>query len=358
MESSRAMDTGATATSAPSGGAAWGAALGPGLVLAGAVAFFADRIGGWETTVSQAWLGRPVAIAPPVIALLIGIALHGVAARPLFNPGLTFAIKKVLRWAIALLGLNIAFSDISGLGVSTAAMVIFSMLVTLAAGVMFARVLKLGDSFGALAGAACAVCGASAALATSSVLPDTPERETNTAFVVITTNLIATLAVVAYPAFCAAVGFDERATGVFLGASIHDVAQVVASGYSVSKSAGNVALVVKLFRVFLLLPVVLGVGWWFARGGAATGKAKVPAPVFALMFLVFVAVNSLGWAPALVKDALLGCSRWGLLMALAALGLNTSLTSIARVGLKPMIAVGLTTLVIFALPAIWLGAWG
>ena len=171
------------------------------------------------------------------------------------------------------------------------------------------------------------------------------------------TLLVALLAATALYALLFALLIYENATGVFLGASIHDVAQVVASGYSVSKSAGNLALVVKLFRVFLLLPVVLGVGWFFARRGAATGRAKVPAPVFAMMFLVFVAVNSLGWAPALAKDALLSCSRWGLLMALAALGLNTSLTSIARVGVKPMVAVALTTLVIFALPAIWLAAW-
>ena len=232
------------------------------------------------------------------------------------------------------------------------------MIASLAAGLLFARLFRLGDAFGALAGAACAVCGASAALATSSVLPDSRDRETNTAFVVITTNLIATFAVVAYPAWCAFVGFDDRTTGIFLGASIHDVAQVVGAGYSVSKTAGNIALVVKLFRVFLLLPVVLGVGWFFARQGAEVGKAKVPVPVFALMFLVFVAINSSGLMLPFAKEALLTASRWGLLLALAALGLNTSLASIARVGLKPVLAVGLTTAVVFALPAAWLATMG
>jgi uncharacterized membrane protein YadS len=146
--------------------------------------------------------------------------------------------------------------------------------------------------------------------------------------------LIATFAVVAYPPICAFFGFDDRATGIFLGASIHDVAQVVGAGYSVSKTAGNIALVVKLFRVFLLLPVVLGVGWYFARQGAAVGKATVPVPVFALMFLAFVAVNSSGLLPPFAREALLTASRWGLLLALAALGLNTSLTSIARASVR------------------------
>jgi uncharacterized integral membrane protein (TIGR00698 family) len=351
------METSTAAPVAPRLGA-FVLSLAPGLLLAAAVAFAADRIGGWEASLSQGWLGRPVAIAPPVIALLIGIVLHTAAARPQFTPGSSFAIKRVLRWAIALFGLNIAFSDIRGLGASSVAMVVATMIATLAAGLLFARLFKLGDAFGALAGAACAVCGASAALATSSVLPDSRDRETNTAFVVITTNLIATFAVVAYPPFCAFFGFDDRMTGIFLGASIHDVAQVVGAGYSVSKTAGNIALVVKLFRVFLLLPVVVGVGWFFARQGAAVGKAKVPVPVFALMFLVFVAVNSSGLMPPFAKEALLTASRWGLLLALAALGLNTSLTSIARVGLKPILAVALTTVVVFALPAAWLATMG
>jgi len=351
------MDS-STAASPASRPAAFFLSLAPGLLLAAAVAFTADRVGGWEASLSQSWLGRPVAVAPPVVALLIGIALHGAAARPQFTPGSSFAIKKVLRWAIALFGLNIAFSDIGGLGVSSAAMVVVSMIATLAAGLAFARLFRLGDAFGALAGAACAVCGASAALATSSVLPDSRDRETSTAYVIITTNLIATFAVVAYPAFCAWLGFGERTSGIFLGASIHDVAQVVGAGYSVSKTAGNIALVVKLFRVFLLLPVVLGVGWLFARQGADVRRAKVPVPVFALMFLVFVAINSFGLMPAPAKEALLTASRCGLLLALAALGLNTSVASIARVGLRPVVVVGLTTIVVFALPAAWLAMIG
>ena len=104
----------------------------------------------------------------------------------------------------------------------------------------------------------------SAALATASVLPRYKEREADTAFVAIAVNILATIAMVAYPAVCDLLGFDQCTTGIFLGAAIHDVAQVVGAGYAVSDAAGNVATIVKLFRVFLLLPVVLGVGWWFA----------------------------------------------------------------------------------------------
>lgn len=330
------------------------ATLLPGLALAAAVAFAASRLSIWETSLAQAWFGRPIAIAAPVIALVIGIAFHPAAARASVTPGLTFAIKKVLRWAIALFGLNIAISDILGLGLGVVAMIVVTMATTMVSGILFARLFGKGDSYGALAGAACAVCGASAALATSSVLPDTPQRESDTAFVVITTNLLATFAILAYPPLCAALGFSDRVTGVFLGAAIHDVAQVVGAGYSVSKEAGNIALVVKLFRVLMLLPVVLGVGWYFAGQGGDAKKAKVPVPVFAFMFLVFAGVNSSGLLPAAVKTALLTASGWGLLLALAALGLNTSIGSIVRVGPKHLAVVLCTTLVVFAMPLAWL----
>ena len=339
---------------APAGVVSRAIALLPGLAMAGVVAFVASRLSVWETGAAQPWFGRPIAIAAPVIALMIGIAFHAAAARPSVTPGLSFAIKKVLRWAIALFGLNITLSDIIGLGVGTAIMVIFAMAATVGSGLLFARLFGKGDAYGALAGAACAVCGASAALATSSVLPDTPRRESDTAFVVITTNLLATFAILAYPPLCAALGFDDRATGIFLGATIHDVAQVVGAGYSVSKEAGNIALVVKLFRVLLLLPVVLGVGWFFSARGGDAKRAKVPAPVFALMFLVFAGVNSSGLLPAIIKSALITASGWGLLLALAALGLNTSIGSIVRVGPKHLAVVLCTTAVIFALPLAWI----
>ncbi len=326
----------------------------PGLLLAGALAFLSVELEPWTTRATHALFGRPVTITAPVLGLLIGMALHPLAARPFFAQGSSFAVKRVLRWAIALFGLKIAAADIIGLGLGTALMVVVSMALTLVSGVLFARLFGRIDLYGALAGGATAVCGASAALATASVLPQYKGREADTAFVAITVNLLATAAMVAYPPICAALGFDDRTTGVFLGASIHDVAQVVGAGYAVSDTAGNTATIVKLFRVFMLLPVVTGVGWWFASQGGDSHKAKVPVPVFALMFLVFVAVNSLGVLPAPAKSALVEASRWGLLIAIAALGLNTSLHSILRVGPRHILVVLGATLVVFVVPLAWI----
>jgi uncharacterized membrane protein YadS len=110
---------------------------------------------------------------------------------------------------------------------------------------------------------------------------------------------------IAYPPLCALLGFGPRATGIFLGATIHDVAQVVGAGYAVSDEAGNIATIVKLFRVFMLLPVVLGVGWWFSSQGGDSHKARVPIPVFAIMFLASVIINTLGILPPLLKFGLI-----------------------------------------------------
>jgi uncharacterized membrane protein YadS len=124
-----------------------------------------------------------------------------------------------------------------------------------------------------------------------------------------------------------------------LGATIHDMAQVVGAGYAVSEPVGNTAVIVKLFRVFLLLPAVLAIGWWFTRAGTEHAAAKVPVPVFALAFLGLCIVNSIMplvpdvlpvYAP--VKAVLIQLSSWGLLIAIAALGLGTSLTSLLRIG--------------------------
>jgi len=309
------------------------------------------------TAVTAAPLLAGVAPIPAmVIALLIGIALHPVARRPLSQPGIVFCLKVLLRWAVALLGLRIALGEIAALGSLTAVVVIVSMAVTLAAGFLLARAFALESGYGALAGAGTAVCGASATLATSIVLPDYKGKETDVAFVVVAVNALSTLAMVLYPLVCIWLGFDPRTTGVMLGATIHDVAQVVGAGYAVSETAGNTAVVVKLFRVFLMLPLVLFIGWLFARRAVASAAAKIPIPVFALVFVGLCALNSIvaafpAVAPAFaqLKAPLVEASTWGLLIAISALGLGTSLTAIAGLGWRHVATVIGTTLVILVM---------
>lgn len=316
----------------------------PGVLISAAVAI-------------AAYLAAPlVAHAAPipamVLALMIGIALHPFAARADMRPGMAFCVRTVLRWAVALLGLRVALSDIAALGIGIAAMIVVAMIVTLLSGFYFARIGGRAPGFGALVGSATAVCGASAALATSTVVPDYPGKAADIAFVVVTANALATLAMLIYPPLCFLLGFDAQASGVMLGGTIHDVAQVVGAGYGVSEAVGNTAVIVKLFRVFLLLPVVLGIGWYFSRAGAKAGQARVPVPVFALVFLALCFFDSaLPLMPALaaafapIKAMLIAASNWGLLIAIAALGLDTSVSAIAGLGWRHVTTIVASTVV-------------
>lgn len=300
--------------------------------------------------------GGRVGIPAIVIALVIGMLLHPWANAARFEPGMTFCVKKLLRWAIALLGLRIALGDIAALGLTTALLVVVAMGATIASGFLLARWLGREVGMGALGGVATAVCGASAALATATVVPDYRGKAADVAFTVIAMNALSTLAMLAYPLLCVWLGFSPTQTGILLGATIHDVAQVVGAGQSVSDEAANAAVIVKLFRVFMLLPAVLIVGWWLLRDGDSAARAKVPVPVFAVVFLGLCLLNSLmATQPALagvylpLRDALLEASRWGLLVAIAALGLGTSMAAMARLGWRHLALVTGTSLVILGI---------
>ena len=315
--------------------------LAPGVLLSLAVAVVSYV----AAPLLKSLTGGRLALPDMVIALIIGIALHSAVMTPRFEPGMTFCVKKLLRWAIGLLGLRIALGDIIGLGLGVALLVVASMIITVVAALWLAKLLGRDAGFGALAGAANAVCGASATLATATVVPDYKRKSADIAFTVVMANAISTIVMLAYPPLCVWLGYDARTTGIMLGATIHDMAQVVGAGYAVSDSVGNTAVIVKLFRVFLLLPMVLAIGWYFIKSGEQTGEAKVPVPVFALVFLALCLVNSLMMAsPALaasvgypvIKGILGEASKWGLLIAIAALGLGTSLTSILTIGWRHM----------------------
>ena len=291
--------------------------------------------------------GRPVLVPAVVIVLFLGMACHPLTAIPALQPGITFSVKKLLRIAIACLGIKVAISDILGLGFSTVAIVVGSMALTIVTGFLCARLFGRAAAYGAIAGGATAVCGASAALAVSTVVPDYPKRDSDAALVVLAVNALSTVAMIVYPIIAHGLGFDDRTTGILLGATIHDVAQVVQSGYSVSETAGATALIVKLFRVFLLLPVVLGIGYWFARQTGSARQGKVPMPVFAIMFLVFALINSTGHVPAEIKVIFNEIGRWGLLIAIAGLGLGTSVSAMLGVGWRHITVILVTTAVIF-----------
>ena len=320
----------------------------PGLVLSGIVAAAGYML--------APYVARVVPIPNMVIALVIGIALNPIAARPWTQAGMAFCVRTVLRWAVALLGLRVAVGDIAALGFGSGVVIVVAMTATVLSGFLFARWSDRTDAFGAMVGVGTAVCGASATLACSTVVPDYRGKQADIAFVVVAVNALATLAMLIYPPLCLLLGFDARSTGVMLGGTIHDVAQVVGAGYAVSETVGNTAVIVKLFRVFLLLPTVLGVGWYFTRQGKRHGEARVPVPVFGIVFLFLCAVNSaVPLVPSLlpvyapIKAALVEASTWGLLLAIGALGLGTSVKTIFALGWRHIAMALASTIVIFVI---------
>lgn len=291
--------------------------------------------------------------APTMLfALLIGMAFHFLSLEGPCVDGVQFTASRLLKIGVALLGLRITFSDLASLGPAPVLLTPLLIIVTIGAGVVFSRVLGRRTRFGVLTGGAVAICGASAALAIASVLPNREQGERDTLFTVIAVTSLSTLAMIAYPVLFHAFGFSDRDIGWLIGATIHDVAQVVGAGYAVSEEAGAVATYVKLLRVAFLPVVVIAVAL-ASRRSAAEGDA--PFPWFAVGFAALLVVNSMGVVPPLVAAAFGAAAQWLLVAAIAALGMKTSLKAMADLGPRHIgVVIGSTlTLLAAALAAVY-----
>lgn len=284
--------------------------------------------------------GAPVML----FALLLGMAMNFLSGEGACKPGIEFTAKQVLRLGVALLGLRITFGQIAELGWQPVAIVVLSVALTIALSMVAARLMGFQSLFGLLSGGATAICGASAALALAAALPNHPLKERATLFTVIGVSALSTLAMIVYPMLAQALGLDARLAGVFLGATIHDVAQVVGAGYSLSKETGDVATFVKLMRVAMLVPVIVFAVMLVRARERSAGDAGDPAgprppllPWFAVGFALLVAINSTGWLPKALTQGGSEFSRWCLVASIAGIGMKTQLKELATVGIKPVL---------------------
>jgi uncharacterized integral membrane protein (TIGR00698 family) len=278
--------------------------------------------------------GAPVML----FALLLGMAMNFLSADGACRPGIEFSAKQMLRIGIALLGLRITVGQVAALGWGPLALVIICVVLTIGVSMVAARLLKFQPLFGLLTGGATAICGASAALALSAALPAHPKKDQATLFTVIGVSALSTLAMVLYPMVVQALGYSPLVAGKFLGATIHDVAQVVGAGYSISTEAGDVATLVKLMRVAMLLPVILFASLLTRTSGQAQGGERPPLlPWFAVAFAVLVAINSTGFVPRPLQAAGNDVSRWFLVASIAGIGMKTQLKELVTVGVKPVL---------------------
>ena len=299
----------------------------PGLIICVTIAlattFIADHYGG-----------------PTLLyALLFGMTLHFLSEEGKCLAGIEFAAKKVLRIGVALLGVRITIEQVADLGIGPVLTVVCGVMMTIAMGALMARLLGLNKEKRLLTGGAMANCGASAALALSAVMPRHETHERNTIMTVVGVTTLSTMAMVIYPLIVGLLDLGDTEAGIFLGGTIHDVAQVVGAGYMISEGTGDVSTFVKLLRVAMLVPTVMVFMFLFRRERSQEeGASKVPMlPTFLVAFVALVIINSLGWIPPTVASSFTDLSRWCLVTAIAALGIKTSFQKLAVVGWKPVI---------------------
>jgi uncharacterized integral membrane protein (TIGR00698 family) len=300
-------------------------AIYPGVVVAATIALAA-------TFLSQHY-GAPVML----FALLLGMAFHFLHEEGRCIAGIEFCSRTVLRIGVGLLGVRITFAEIASLGIGPILTILLGVATTILIGAGLARRLGLSTMFGVLSGGAVAICGASAALAISTALPEHRDKERDTILAVVAVTTLSTIAMIVYPLLVPLLGLDHVHAGIFLGGTIHDVAQVVGAGYMISPQTGDIATYVKLLRVATLIPVVVAISLLLVRGTARSGGRKMPAlPVFLIGFAALVALNSLVVVPPAAVDALTWISSWCLVAAIAALGMKTSFRSLVEVGWRPV----------------------
>jgi uncharacterized integral membrane protein (TIGR00698 family) len=286
--------------------------------------------------------GAPVML----FALLLGMAVRFISEEGKGIAGVQFSSRTILRVGVALLGMRITVEQIMLLGARPVTVVIGAVLLTILFGIILSRAMGRGRRFGVLTGGSVGICGASAALAIAAVLPRDEYSERNAIFTVIGVTTLSTVAMVLYPIVVNYFGLDYAAAGVFLGGTIHDVAQVIGAGYSVSDQTGDTATFIKLLRVSMLVPVVFTLSLIFHTRGerGKGGERQWLLPPFIIAFILLVGLNSSGVTPEPVRLFLVEASRWCLVTAIAALGMKTSLKMLFEVGWKPVSIIVLETL--------------
>jgi uncharacterized integral membrane protein (TIGR00698 family) len=284
--------------------------------------------------------------APAMLfALLLGIAMSFIYEDPKCKVGIEFTACHILRIGVALLGLRIAFGDLAAMGWKTGILLVFAIGSTILVGILLAKAFGLNKRFGLLTGGSVGICGASAAMAISAVLPQSKENDRDTLLTIVGVTSLSTIAMVVYPIVATYLQLDKTQTSLFLGATIHDVAQVVGAGYSVSEQTGDLATLTKLVRVAFLMPVVMCILLVLRLNFDSTKNAKPPGvPAFLIAFAVLMSLNSLVSLPQVITDTATDISRFALVISIAAIGMKSNLGNMLIVGIKPILLLVLETL--------------
>ena len=296
-----------------------------------------------------------------IIALFSGTIINSFFHPKWIKPALKFTSKRILKVAIVLLGASLSVSTIMSVGKMTFFVMIFTFAMCFGGGYFVRKIFKLNWKLGNLISAGTGICGGSAVAAIAPVI-DADDKDI--AFALSSTFLFDMVMIALYPLMGKALGMNDIAYGIWAGTSVNDTASVVASGYAFSEAAGDFATMVKLTRTIAIIPTVLVFAWVGVRmkrkelqssgEGQKVNLMKI-IPWFIGGFLLLAILNSVGIIPATLSALMKQASKFLMVSALAAIGLNTSLTDFKKAGLAPMFyGVTIDTLVtLTALGVIW-----
>jgi uncharacterized integral membrane protein (TIGR00698 family) len=311
----------------------------PGVLVAAAAALAA------------AWLADHYTAPIVLMGLLIGLALSFVSQDKRTHAGLDFLSQTALRIGIVFVGARITVDQIAALGPLPFAALVAIMLGVIVTTMATARLFDQDRFAALLAGGATAICGASAALALYSLIGRDRIDQSRFTLTLVGVTVASAIAMSLYPILAVQLGLSDQQAGFLIGASIHDVAQAIGGGFSVSPQAGEVATIVKLTRVALLAPMLMLAAMWLVRqsGGAARTRVSLRLPWFILAFLAVVAVNSLVTVPPVVSERAAGIAQSLLLLAIVATAMKAQLHQLLGQGWRVFAPVGVATLTSFAL---------
>ena len=317
----------------------------PGLLLSGIIAWGAIALGKLEWMQSHGMSALTLAI---MLGIVLGNSVY-IRLAPACGAGVAFSKQTLLRLGIILYGFRLTFQDIGQVGLAGIAIDALVLASTFGLAMFLGtRVFKLERNCAILIGAGSSICGAAAVMATEPVVKG---RSADVTVAVSTVVVFGTIAIFLYPVLYQlnqgwqVLGATPTAFGVYIGSTVHEVAQVVAAGKSIGQEAANAAVIAKMVRVMMLAPFLVILSAVLARGKAKVGShdkaAKLAIPWFAFIFIGVVAFNSLGLLPAAMVATITDIDTALLAMAMAALGLTTHMSAIRRAGIKPLLLAGL-----------------
>ncbi len=277
-------------------------------------------------------------VGAPVFAILLGAAIATVRAPgPALKPGITFASRQLLQWSIVLLGFHLSLSQIVQGGARSLPVMLGTLAIVLVLAYFVGKLLGLDRDIRRLIGIGTAICGGSAIAAVSSVIE---ADQADIAYALGVVFLFNVVAVVIFPPLGHLMQLSQHAFGLWAGTAINDTSSVVAAAFSYGRDAGNDAVIVKLTRTTLIVPIVLFYGWrkiQHARAGEDGINWRAIIPWFILYFLIAAAFNSLGWIPAAAQGPLQELALFSITVALAGVGLGTDINKIRAAGVRPLV---------------------